>query len=443
MRKFLSFLFTLLIIGGIAFIIWKHPAFCQRQLDKVKAVWLVYKGDKDLKKLKIQRAINYYTNAVKLFPGHYGAWYNLGNIYVVYEDYYSAVDAYEQAFEHNPKMIVARMNYGIVSAEKLGDFDGAIDQYNDILNTKRTLITIPFVYSNRRSYKLNRGIAYYNRGVAYKQKSIFHGYDYDERKKYLFKALESYQEACKILKNDYDAKYNLALTYHIIGANKEAGLAYCDAIEIDPMKYEAHYNLAILLRRLKYYNESLNELEKASSLLTTGPNGVTAQQRYIFDLMSDVTRSILVSKDSALIEKLFEEDPEGETPPKITYINGRLVMSDKLDRAILKNLAVCEARKIIEENFEDADKDLFDVLYDIHVPKNVDRKTKVNVPKEEEGLSEEKVSDDKEIQQDTDTPQEDENLFDSNVPDVNLQDFNNTDNENNSFDTNLPKTEEN
>lgn len=366
MRKFFSFLLTLLIIGGIGFLIWKNPGFVQKQIDKVKAVWYVYKGDKALKRLKIQKAINFYTRAVKLYPGHYGAWYNLGNIYVVYEDYYSAVDAYENAFEHNPKMIVARMNYGIVSAEKLGDFDGAIDQYDNILKTKRTLITIPFVYSNRRSYKMNKGIAYYNRGVAYKQKSIYHDYDYEHRRQYLLKALDSYKEACKILKKDYDARYNLALTYHILGSYKDAGLTYCKAIELNPMKYEAHYNLAVLLRRLKYYKESLDELEKASTLITADSNGISAQQRYIFDVMNEVTRTILISKDSDLIDRLYNEEPAQAA--KVTYVNGRLVMSDELDKAILKNFKVCGAKKIIQEDLDDTTGEFDDVRYDVHVP---------------------------------------------------------------------------
>lgn len=55
-------------------------------------------------------------------------------------------------------MVIARMNYGIISAEKLGDFDGAIDQYDEILKTKRHLLSIPFVYSNRKSYKVNKGL---------------------------------------------------------------------------------------------------------------------------------------------------------------------------------------------------------------------------------------------------------------------------------------------
>ena len=191
MKKFFSFLFTVLIISAIGAMIYLHPTFFQRQLDKINGMYYVHKGDKALKELKLQKAINYYNRAVQLYPGHYGAWYNLGNIYVVYEDYYSAVDAYEKAFEYNPKMMIARMNYGIVSAEKLGDFDGAINQYNEVLKTKRHLLSIPFVYSNRKSYKVNKGLAYYNKGVAYKQKSVYLDNNWELRRQYLLKALEA------------------------------------------------------------------------------------------------------------------------------------------------------------------------------------------------------------------------------------------------------------
>ena len=366
MRKFFSFLLTLLIICGIVFLFWKRPPFFQRQLDKIQAFYYVHKGDKELRAVRLQKAINYYKKAVRLYPQHYGAWYNLGNIYVVYEDYYSAVDAYEEAFEHNPKMIVARMNYGIVSAEKLGDFDGAIAQYDEILKTKRHLLSIPFVYSNRKSYKVNKGLAYYNRGVAYKQKSIYLDYEYEYRRQFLLKALESYKEACKILKRDYDARYNLALAYHLLGDYREAGLTNCKAIKISPMEYEAHYNLAVLLRHLKFYKESLEELEKASTLITTSSTGLSVRQRYVFDVMNDVTRTILANSKSDLIEKISDdEQPENL---KVTYVNGRLVMSDDMDKAILKNIKVCGAKKIIQEELDTTEGEFDDVRYNIHVP---------------------------------------------------------------------------
>ena len=367
MKKFLSALLTIILFLGLGYLAWTHPAFCQRQINKVKAVYYVYKGDRAYKKLKLNKAIKYYNTAVKLYPEHYGAWNNLGNIYVVYEDYFSAVDAYEQAFEHNPKMMVARMNYGIVSAERLGDFDGAINQYEEILNTKRHLLSIPFIYSNRRSYKANKGIAYYNKGVALKLKSIYNDYNYVERRRILLKALEAYKEACKILKRDYDARYNLALAYHLLSDYREAGLSYCKAIELSPMKYEAHYNLAVLLRHLHYYKESMEELEKASTLIMDSPNGRTERQRYIFDVMNDVTRSLAANSNSNLIEKLGVEKPDKAA--KVTYVHGKIVMSDDLDKAMLRNFKVCTSKKILKEDVDPLPEgELNDVRFDVNVP---------------------------------------------------------------------------
>lgn len=365
MKKFFSGLFTLLLIAAAGYLVYTHPGFFNKQLDKVRGMYYVHKGDRAYRQLKLAKAIDYYNRAVRLYPEHYGAWYNLGNIYVVYEDYYSAVDSYEEAFDHNPKMIIARMNYGIISAEKLGDFDGAINQYDEILKTKRHLLSIPFVYSNRKSYKMNKGLAYYNKGVAYKQKAIYLDEDYEYRHQYFLKALEAYKEACKILKKDYDARYNLALTQHLLGNYKEAGMTYCKAIELSPMNYEAHYNLAVLLRHLKYYKESLDELKKATTLISNSSSGVSARQRYIFDVMNDVTRTILASSDNELIEKLSDEPSETS---KVTYINGRMVLTDDLDKAILKNFKVCGAKKILQEDIDDDLNEYDNVRYNVHVP---------------------------------------------------------------------------
>ncbi len=329
-----------LAAAGVAYL---NQAWFLKQYDKLWSMYYIHKGDKAFTRLKLQKAIDYYNRALKLYPEHYSAWFNLGNIYVVYEDYYSAVDAYEQAFTYNPKMMIARMNYGIVSAEKLGDFDGAIDQYNEIIKTKRHLISIPFIYSNRKSYKENKGIAYYNMGVAYRQKSLYSGDDRMLYNQYLKKAIEAYKNAVKILKKDYDARYNLALAYHLYGDYNNAGLTYCKAIQIAPMNYEAHYNLAILLRHLKYYRESLDELEKATMLITDS-QGNSARQRYVFDVMNEVTRTILYDRDDDyMVDKI---DDEKIQYPAVTYVNGKIVASEALDKAMLKNFRTCGSREI-------------------------------------------------------------------------------------------------
>lgn len=327
----------------MAAVVYFNQAWFLKQYDKLCSMYYVHKGDKAFKKLKLQKAIDYYNTALKLYPEHYSAWFNLGNIYVVYEDYYSAVDAYEQAFNYNPKMMIARMNYGIVSAEKLGDFDGAIDQYDEIIKTKRHLISIPFVYSNRASYKQNKGIAYYNKGVAYRQKSLYSGDDWRLQRQYLEKAIEAYKNAVKILKKDYDARYNLALAYHLLGDYNNAGLTYCKAIKLAPMNYEAHYNLAILLRHMKYYKESFDELEKATMLITDS-QGNSARQRYVFDVMNDVTRTILYNEeDDPMVDKIDDEKLQYAA---MTYVNGKIVASEALDKAILKNFSTCGSREL-------------------------------------------------------------------------------------------------
>ncbi|MBP3924888.1 tetratricopeptide repeat protein [bacterium] len=364
LKKILSFLIFIIFCAGLAFALFKYPEFFKRQVNKVQGVYYIYQGDRQYRKWNLQRAIRYYQNGLRLYPSHYTAWTNLGNIYIAYEDYYSATDAYEEAIKYNPKYVVARMNYGIVSTEKLGDFDGAIEQYNAILDTKRRLLSIPFIYNNRRSTKANKGLAYYNRGVAYKQKSLYTSdTDWELKRQYLKDALESYISASKILKKDYDTRYNLALAQHLLGDYHDAGLNYCRAIELAPMNYDAHYNLAILLKHLRYYKESLNELEKATNLITNS-EGATNRQRYIFDVMNDVTKIVLAQSENSLVENL-DGTPAQADGSELTMVGGKLVKAEDLDKAMLKNFRTCQARKIFKEDITE-DYDSLDL--DSHAP---------------------------------------------------------------------------
>ena len=81
MKKFFSGLFTFLIILAIGALIYLHPVFFNKQLDKVRGIYYVHKGDKALKELKLQKAIGYYNRAVELYPEHYTAWYNFCLLY--------------------------------------------------------------------------------------------------------------------------------------------------------------------------------------------------------------------------------------------------------------------------------------------------------------------------------------------------------------------------
>ena len=158
-KKIIKFLFILLLLAGL---ILGRDYVRKYVINRILGVYYVYKGDRAYHKHKLAYSIEYYNKGLEYFPSHYTAWYNLGNIYVVYEDYYSAVEAYKKAIEYNPRYTLARMNLGIIEAEKLGNFDEAIRQYDAILNLKNKIWAIPFLFSNKKSSRQNRGLAYYN-----------------------------------------------------------------------------------------------------------------------------------------------------------------------------------------------------------------------------------------------------------------------------------------
>lgn len=343
LRKLFSFLIFVAFVASI----FVYPQWYKRQVNKARGIYYVAEGDKYLRKAEFQKAIDLYKKGLDYYPEHYGAWLNLGNIYVAYEDFYSALDAYEQAIKHNQNYVIARMNFGIISAEKMGDFDAAIEQYKYIAGIRRRLVYIPFVFNNLRSYRTNMGLAYYNMGLAYRQKSLYSDGDWTKQEYYRHEAIKAYSEAVKYLKKDYDAHYNLALSYHLNKDYNLAGLEYCTAIELEPMNYEAHYNLAILLKDMKHFNEAYTEMEKANTLIGS-EDGSSERLRYVFDVMSDVTQQVLFDEKGRKLvrEKQMEEGPEMNTEAQITYVNGKVVATEELDKAILKNFSTCKARSV-------------------------------------------------------------------------------------------------
>lgn len=363
------------MIGAICAAVYFNQDFSMRQVNKVKGMYYVYKGDKAYKALEMQEAIKYYNKGLSLYPGHYGAWYNLGNIYASYEDYYSSIHAYSQAFKYNPRMMIARMNYGIISSERLGDFDSALKQYDSVINTKRHLLSIPYVYNNKISFKENRAIAYYNKGVTYRLKSLYAHDNWELQRKYLAKAIDAYKKSIEINPNSYDAQYNLGLAYHISGNYNGAGNAYCKAISISPMHYEAHYNLAILLRKLGYYQEAYDEIDKASTLITALDEN-SAIQQYAAIMMNDITRSVynndhrkrlqdilddeknktkkhMAKKDKDIKTKESKDDKgkDSITSVGINFVNGKIVATEELDKAMLENFGKCGAMKYFQNEY--------------------------------------------------------------------------------------------
>lgn len=366
LKKLLSALFSLFVLAAIGVAAYFNQDFVIHQVNKVKGMYYVDKGDKAYRNLKMHDAIKYYNKGLALYPQHYGAWCNLGNIYVAYEDYHSALYAYSQSFKYNPRMMIARMNYGIIASEKLGDFDSAIEQYDEVIKTKRHLLSIPYVYNNKVSFKENKAIAYYNKGVTYRLKSIYSNANWEERRKNLSKAIEAYQKSIDINPNSYDAQYNLGVAYHSTYDYDRAGKCYCKAINLAPMNYEAHYNLALLLRKMNHYKEAYDEIDKALTLVSA-TNENSSVQEYVATVMNDITRNVyqneeykrylkmileeekqktakhMAKNDKDIKAKETKKDSFGDTitSPGINFVNGKIVTTEELDQAILDNFGKC------------------------------------------------------------------------------------------------------
>ncbi|MDD3012189.1 MAG: tetratricopeptide repeat protein [Candidatus Gastranaerophilales bacterium] len=307
------------------------------------AFYYVWQADEEYKKGHFQEAIGKYNYAIKLFPEHYKANYNLGNIYVTYEDYNNAVSCYEKALIANPYYLNARINLGIVLSQQILDIDRAIVEYNKAINTNPFILNLPFVFNNKPSITHSKAIAYYNLGIAYKNKSLLYKSDSMEARDYLKQAAECYRNSIKIEPDSYESHYNLALTMQLLGVYLESLEEYCKSINLEPLDYKAHYNLAILLRQKFLYRESIKELEKAGLLLDV--KGDYFKTAYIYQILNEVSQRVIAKR---AISYEYETEKSGESPARsydITYVNGRVVPTEDLDKAITENMRTCSVCK--------------------------------------------------------------------------------------------------
>lgn len=329
--KVIIFLIVVAFIASLYF--YRH--WYKVQVFKCVGYYYVHQGDKAFKRQKYQKAIDNYRTGLKYYPGHSRAGCNLGNIYVSFENYHDAVSAYENALKYSPNYIACRMDLGIILSEKMSDYDKAIQEYGRVINAKPFELYIPFVYNNKKTNKINKGLAYYNMGLAYRGKALYTGERSTYAVKYLKKAKESYKKAEKYLKNDYDNTFNLALTNHLLGDYGSAASEYCRAINIKPDSFDAHYNFALLLRSMNLNKEALDEFEKSTMLINYYEN--KERYKYVYGIITEIKRRIINSgeydylKDHIDVTALSKDD--------IVYKNGKITADNQKDidmNAVLK-----------------------------------------------------------------------------------------------------------
>lgn len=300
-------IFILLFVVIIASIFLCRDWY-EKQIHKIKGVYYIYIGDKYFAKKELNNAVKFYIMGLKEYPEHSQARCNLANIYVSYEDYESAVEEYKTALKYKPNYISCRMDLAIILADTLSEYDEAIEEYKKVTKSERFLIKIPFIFDNSTPTKENKEYANYNMGLAHRWKTLFTPREKLYNNPHLIEAIKAYNKALIFNKKRYDTLYNLALTYHLVGNNKDAGLNYCKAIESNPYRYEAHLNLGILLDDLKYYDEAIEEFNKAGLLIDDGDYETNI---YLNDLLNNSYKKNAVSKtaeDKALIYRYYIDE---------------------------------------------------------------------------------------------------------------------------------------
>ncbi|MEI8389522.1 MAG: tetratricopeptide repeat protein [bacterium] len=342
-------LFGVSFFVGLLVVLFMFSGIILLNFKRVGAFCYVYMGDKFSQKHEYQESINYYKRALELYPGHVKARYNLGNIYVAYEDYDSAIDCYNKALLYDPNYLNARINLGILLSEERSDIDAAIYEYKKVTMVKIPFIRIPFIYDNAALIKDEKAIAYYNMGLAYRDKSLLYGLDSVEAHDFLMKSVDCYKQALALKPKNYDAQYNLALTYHLLDMYSEALGGYCHAMLIAPLNYESYYNFAILLRQKGKYDEAVDEFRRAGNL--SSYNGDTSKAAFIYDVLNEVS-AMAIAQHGFESEKVMDRLSSDLTKEAkdLQIAEDKAVTVEELEKILIKSIKTNSICKDYLEN---------------------------------------------------------------------------------------------
>ena len=83
MIRFIKKIFPLLFILALAALGWYYQDWVKEQYRHAQGVYYIYKGDVAYSSDNMAKTLEFYHKGLELYPGHYEAWFNLGNIYAV------------------------------------------------------------------------------------------------------------------------------------------------------------------------------------------------------------------------------------------------------------------------------------------------------------------------------------------------------------------------
>lgn len=181
-------------------------------------------------------AIEKYTRAIELDPGHFKAYFNRGFAYDKIREFEKAVQDYTRALKIDPNNAYAYYNRGI-AYDRAGQWNSAIEDFT------KAIQILP-----------NYADFYHNRGFCYRKQGR---YDL---------AVVDYTEAIGLNDKHFKAVYNRAFSYDKMGKYKEAIADYTRAIELEPMNANAYHNRGSTYDKMGLVEESIADFDKALEL---------------------------------------------------------------------------------------------------------------------------------------------------------------------------------
>ena len=183
-----------------------------------------------------QKAIEHFTNAIKLKPDFAETYKNRGVAYDFKGDYARAIEDYSTMIKLTPNDAAAYNNRGNSYLNK-GEYDLAIDDYTQAIQL------------NRRFAE-----AYNNRGTAYVQTGAIDS------------AIKDFDKAIELNPDYANAYYNRGMLYDRQGDNERAISDYTQTIELKPDCDKAYCDRGVAYTRKGVLEYAIDDFTKAIEL---------------------------------------------------------------------------------------------------------------------------------------------------------------------------------
>ena len=280
------------------------------------------------------KAIEHYSNAIKLNPQMAGAYCNRGLAYSNNNEVERAIKDYNKAIEMNPEFAEAYCNRGLAYSNN-NEVERAIKDYNKAIEMNPEFAE-----------------AYFGRAIVYGEKEEFEP------------AIDDLNKAIELNPEFAGAYCNRGLAYSNNNEVERAIKDYNKAIELNPEFTEAYLGRAIVYGEKEEFEPAIDDYNKAIEL---NPEFTEAYlgRGFVYFLKGEVERAI---KDYNKAIELNPESAEAYLGRGIYWLPLQKWQEARSDLTVAKN----KGADIIKE-FCDTFKNVaeFEQKYDVKLPEDI------------------------------------------------------------------------